>query len=1422
MSGQLKNKLIIQTRNWLDPDLQPIPPFDYDYIYPITVFEAVKRNMEENSSNLLDELTSIYRLINDKQNTVEAGVPGNLMTWTGSIGGIGSTEVTRSINPNPENRSHSKIPTERAVGHQLDTRATITQLNTHTNNRQIHITDVERTRWNQGAPLSTLQAHIANAGMHVTNEERQRWNNKAEQSILDEHMYNTNNPHNVTAHQAGTYTRREIDDLFEALRESFFNYVNIQWNNQNNTAELVRYHPANWNPNYVLAYDHPLPDVPDQNFVYFALKPASNYIDNETNDAIIYIKRPGLVWQEVGFASMRAGDMVVKFPETHMYVWVQGRFMRIFANNVGEEFGCGGGSINGGWKPIIVDQNGNPDFEGAYVTWEFTQDLDPPPMTRIRGLDGYTPVKGVDYVDGKDGEGVEVGGMPFDILVKLSEENFHTTWKSLPQLLSDLAETGWGIPENLVFWDRISDRPLWLHEPGDSDKGFMTQKSTTDELMKRDAEINKILDTIHGPGGLEAAKKDLYDHLNDFDDPHKIRDNLSRIGAVSITAFNDHVSNINNPHAVTKDQVGLGNADNTSDENKPVSIPVQKALDELKAAFDIIFDRVGGLKYFVDCSWDNNIGRLIFTFNDKKTLEITIPIIDVFKSLRYESKDKSLVITLPDGNDHFINIEELIQVYFGHKGSHINVIVENDNVIKADIIPASISELEIMPSVHLRGSPTTLTQPVGDRSTRIATTEYVKSIVINNLISFEVDRPLSANMGRILNQRKADIDEVINIIMDLQGVHVIDTLESTSPTAALSANMGRHLDTIKAPRVHTSPQGSTFGRATVELFGHVRASNVDPLMDGTVSRGTDNGYFAREDHIHPTDITRAPVHSPHLTGEPHTTTPPDDSNDTRIVNTEWIRRNIVSIVKCYSDTLGTTAIKVARVVTDNTINPLLLKQSGTAIAVTFRHTDISNVNNDTELRLQGDSVSHKILYGDRPLRSHMISERQTYLLVFSKVDYLGNPDPLGRWVIINPSEPEIYHRNNVVFNVISPFMGTTIEGSSGANNSIYTTTFHGEVDRVIFVIPFKTTKITIPDVQVSEENGHWTALMGDNSHIALTNPQVIFKTNSHAVVRFNMARRYPSNSACFLTFNHVNARIAVIENYNPPPHIPVSSITGIPSSIIVGNEIALNPTISPGNATVQTVDWSIVSGINRAEIISNSIFKANNVGEVRLRGTVIGGGNSLTANFATGPNPDNDPRILITAGPITINNQPVAQLNINHGHVSAMPENQRSLLVEASIHAQSSLTYKWFRNTVNSINGATEISGAINRRYNIPDNISLGTHFYFCEVSATTPGTAMVRTQISRVSVDVVANNIIINPKPSSAKFGEVVNFNAIISPGNAVDTTAIWSTNNPSRGVINSAGILTVQDGNPGPLIVTARTQRLGVEDSVHLNIHS
>jgi hypothetical protein len=50
------------------------------------------------------------------------------------------------------------------------------------------------------------------------------------------------------------------------------------------------------------------------------------------------------------------------------------------------------------------------------------------------------------------------------------------------------------------------------------------------------------------------------------------------------TKVNQHIANKSNPHGVTKAQVGLGNANNTSDANKPVSTAQASAIADAKAA----------------------------------------------------------------------------------------------------------------------------------------------------------------------------------------------------------------------------------------------------------------------------------------------------------------------------------------------------------------------------------------------------------------------------------------------------------------------------------------------------------------------------------------------------------------------------------------------------------------------------------------------------------------------------------------------------------------------------------------------------------------------------------------------------------------------------------------------------------------------
>jgi hypothetical protein len=66
-----------------------------------------------------------------------------------------------------------------------------------------------------------------------------------------------------------------------------------------------------------------------------------------------------------------------------------------------------------------------------------------------------------------------------------------------------------------------------------------------------------------------------------------------------------------------------------------------------------------------------------------------------------------------------------------------------------------------------------------------------------------------------------------------------------------------------------------------------QAGSATPIVDGTAAVGTSLRY-ARQDHVHPTDTSRAPLASPSLTGTPLSTTAAADTNTTQIATTAFV------------------------------------------------------------------------------------------------------------------------------------------------------------------------------------------------------------------------------------------------------------------------------------------------------------------------------------------------------------------------------------------------------------------------------------------------------------------------------------------------------------------------------------------------------
>lgn len=106
---------------------------------------------------------------------------------------------------------------------------------------------------------------------------------------------------------------------------------------------------------------------------------------------------------------------------------------------------------------------------------------------------------------------------------------------------------------------------------------FTTYRQEAQQIGRNTLTITSA--TISQAGLMSSSDKTKLDGLKDQ------AGITSDINAVQ-TNLETHINNKSNPHEVTKDQVGLGNVDNTSDANKPISNATQTALNGKFSAKD--------------------------------------------------------------------------------------------------------------------------------------------------------------------------------------------------------------------------------------------------------------------------------------------------------------------------------------------------------------------------------------------------------------------------------------------------------------------------------------------------------------------------------------------------------------------------------------------------------------------------------------------------------------------------------------------------------------------------------------------------------------------------------------------------------------------------------------------------------------------
>ena len=135
--------------------------------------------------------------------------------------------------------------------------------------------------------------------------------------------------------------------------------------------------------------------------------------------------------------------------------------------------------------------------------------------------------------------------------------------------------------------------------------------------------------------------------------------------------------------------------------------------------------------------------------------------------------------------------------------------------------------------------------------------------------------------------RKSQLDAGLGAKAALSHPHTVSDV--TGLQAALDAKAALASPALTGtPTAPTAVADTSTTQLATTAFVLGQAGATAPAMDGTAAAGTAT-RFARADHVHPTDTSRAPLASPALTGTPTAPTSANGTNTTQIATTAFVR-----------------------------------------------------------------------------------------------------------------------------------------------------------------------------------------------------------------------------------------------------------------------------------------------------------------------------------------------------------------------------------------------------------------------------------------------------------------------------------------------------------------------------------------------------
>ena len=213
-------------------------------------------------------------------------------------------------------------------------------------------------------------------------------------------------------------------------------------------------------------------------------------------------------------------------------------------------------------------------------------------------------------------------------------------------------------------------------------------------------------------------------------------------------------------------------------------------------------------------------------------------------------------------------------------------------------------------SPSFTGVPTAPTAAAGTNNTQLATTAFVSGAItaVRSSAAPLMDGTASIGTSTLLARQ----DHVHPADTSKLGLGTATPLMDGTAAVGTSTLGARQdhvhpTDTSRAPLASPALTGTptaptaTAGTNTTQIAttAFVTSANTaqvgtgTPLMNGTAAVGTST-LLSRQDHIHPTDTSRAPLASPALTGTPTAPTAAAGTNTTQLATTAFVTSAIVA------------------------------------------------------------------------------------------------------------------------------------------------------------------------------------------------------------------------------------------------------------------------------------------------------------------------------------------------------------------------------------------------------------------------------------------------------------------------------------------------------------------------------------------------